>query len=313
MAKNSTGLFSQAQNSAAQKPEQEVQEQITEQNETALVSEEVVSAQQPTVEEAAPETTDQPTVQPVEEDDPFQFSSSDAPTKTESRKLDYTPQLIDFSQRRAYEIMTQLKATRPDLLSLSKKVLRDLNPNDLADLLCMYFGTTIQSDSDILIGCDAGQLDRLLESRRSDRSKAKAKNPAKNASVCRTYFSAMYAELMIRERTGKPYTGSSNGSLSDLDETDLDAISRRIKSLQSKQCRLKPLATYDEQAKKDLAEVMAEIARLNSLRPNTRTTTKTVIKDLSLDQVRAALKDVSVDDLTEDEANKFYELLKKLG
>jgi uncharacterized protein YigA (DUF484 family) len=123
----------------------------------------------------------------------------------------------------------------------------------------------------------------------------------------------MYAELMIRERTGKPYTGSSNGTASDLDESDLDAINRRIKSLQSKQCRLKPLAEYNETARAELAEVVNEIARLGALRPNNRTTTKTVVKDLSVDQVREALKQINPEDLSGDDAEKFFELLKKLS
>ena len=273
--------------------------------ETEAVSEELVQDTEPAVEET---TSDTPVV------NPFDFGVVTNETKSETRRLDYTPALIDFSNRRAQELMLNQVKTRPDLTASVQKVLKDLNPNDLADLLTEYFGETIVSDAEVLDGCDDNQLGRLLESRRSDRSKAKTKYVKQpSMSTCKTYISAMYAELMIRVQTGKPYSGSTNGQPTDIDESDLDAIERRVKSLQSKKCRLKPLAEYDEQAKKDLADVEAEINRLNSFRPTTRTTAKVVVKDLSIDQIRAAMKDISPDELSEDEAARFYELLKKLG
>ena len=280
-------------------------EETAEPEVTETVSEELVQATEPAVEET---TSDTPVV------NPFDFSAMPVENKSESRRLDYTPALIDFANRRAQELMLNQVKLRPDLTSSVQKVLKDLNPNDLADLLTDYFGETIDSDAEVLDGCDDNQLGRLLESRRSDRSKAKTKySKQPNMSNCKSYLSAMYAELMIRVQTGKPYSGSTNGQSVDVDESDLEAISRRVKSLQSKKCRLKPLAEYDDSAREDLEEVEAEINRLNSLRPNTRATTKVVVKDLSVDQIRAALKSISVEDLTEGEAEKYFELLQKLG
>ena len=86
-----------------------------------------------------------------------------------------------------------------------------------------------------------------------------------------------------------------------------------MKSLQSKKSRLGKIAQYDADAKKELEETEAEIARLNALRPSVRVTTKTIIKDLGIDQLREVLKNIDPKSLPEDEQAKLLELMKKIG
>lgn len=240
---------------------------------------------------------------------PFDFSAEQS-TTSESRKLDLTPILIGTSNTRATELM-QSVSKKPELHALANKAIDNGQPQDLIDLIkAVYDDEMIQTDSKILEGADEDQLSRLLESRRSDRSKAKAKGPRSNITVCRTYISAMYAEMLIREYWQKPYAGTN---ANDVNPEDLDAVISRIRSLQSKKSRLKKLAEYDQQARAEFAKVEAEIERLNELRPTTRTVTKTVIKDLSSEQLRQLLKAIDPASLPEDEQAKLVELMTKLG
>ena len=249
-----------------------------------------------------------------EPSNPFSFEQSTT-ASTESRRLDYTPALIDLSNRRATDLMMNL-GKQPELFDLANKAIDGGNPSDLIDLLkAVYNDETIHADAQVLDGCDENQLSRLLESRRSDRSKSKKKNPRSSAVVCRTYIASMYAELLIREYWNKPYTGSSSAETFDLDsiKDDVDAIGRKVRSLQSKKSRLSKIAVYDSNAKNELQKVEAEIARLNSLRPNTRTKTTTIIKDESVDQLRAVLSAINPETLSEQEREAYAKLIAKIG
>lgn len=247
-------------------------------------------------------------------DNPFQFEQTTT-TASESRRLDYTPALIDKANQRAMDLMVQV-GKKPELFDLANKAIDEGNPQDLIDLIkAVYDDEQIKADAQLLEGCEENQLSRLLESRRSDRSKAKKKNPRSNALVCRTYISSMYAELLIRSYWNKPYTGQSGSAEIDIDslKDDQDALSRKVKSLQSKKSRLGKIAQYDATAKKELEETEAEITRLNALRPTVRVNTKTIVKDIGLDQIREALKVIDPTTLSEDEQAKLLALMKKLG
>lgn len=242
---------------------------------------------------------------------PFEFASNSA-APSQAHKLDYTPALISLSNNRAAELMIHV-SKHPDLHALANSAIDSGDVDDLIDLInAVYNGETINTDAAVLDGCDDDQLARLLESRRSDRSKAKAKDLRSSHAICMTYISSMYAELLVRVKTGKPYSGTSS-STKDLDESDLKAVTARIKSLQSKQSRLNKLAQYDAAAAEELKSVKAEIARLNALRPGTRVVTQTTIKDVNVDTIRAALKQVKLEDLSEEQLAQYEDLMAKLG
>ena len=240
------------------------------------------------------------------ESNPFEFAKT---TVAESSKIGYTPALIAHSNGRAAELMRSV-SEKPELHTLANRAIDVGEPQDLIDLIKAVFDDeTVHADSELLTGASEDELSRLLESRRSDRSKAKAKGPRTNARVCQTYISAMYAEMLIREYWQKPYSGVSVV----VDSTDTEAVTRRIKSLQSKKSRLNKLAAYDADAKAELEETVAEIERLNALRPTTRTSSVTAVKSLEVDQLRAMLKDIDPATLPEAEQAKFISLMAKLG
>lgn len=241
---------------------------------------------------------------------PFEFTQEQDTAKS-SRKLDFTPQLIARSNQRATELMVTV-AKDSELHDLANKMVDDSNVQDLIALInAVYTPETIKADAALLDGCDEQQLDRLLESRRSDRSKAKAKGLRQSRAACVTYISSMYAELLIREKTGKAY--QSNTATMEVDTDDVDSIKRRVKSLQTKTCRLRKLATYDASAARELEETEAEIARLNSYRPNTRAAAKQSISGVEVAALREMLKTIDASKLNEDELARFNELVKKLG
>lgn len=242
---------------------------------------------------------------------PFEFATSDT-NATTSRKLDYTPQLIALCNQRATNLMVGI-SKRPELMELANRTVDDGAINDLLQLInAFYSQEQIVEDAAVLDGASDDILDRLLASRQSDRSKAKAKGLRQNSSACQTYISAMYAELLIREKSGKAYAGAGQ-SAADVDTSDAEAIKRRVKSLQTKKCRLLKLAQYDTAAAEELVSVNDEINRLNGFRPTVRVTSKTTVNGVDIATLREALSSVDVATLSADQAEKYAELMAKLG
>lgn len=153
------------------------------------------------------------------------------------------------------------------------------------------------ADSTFLADCTEEEFSKLLESRRSDRSKKLKAGATINVTNCSAYIGAMYAEMLIRIAWNKPYAAGSNETM--VDESDITSIQKKIKSLQSKKCRLKKTAEFVADDRIELEAVEAEIARLSEFRPTI--TTKQVIKSVDTETIREALLKVqatlSVEDL----------------
>lgn len=244
------------------------------------------------------------------ETSPFTFGP-DAGQTTTARTLSFTPVLNALANSRAVELVNIVN-TRADLKDLATTMLTGQDPQDLVDLISKVFeNDVIKADSACLDGASDDELDRMLESRRSDRSKTKAKNPASSMALCLKYIGSMYAELIIRAKTGKPY--SSNLTTEYSDPSDKDAITRRIKSLQSKQSRLKALAKYDTKASDELNAVVNEIARLNGLRGVSTVRTTDVVKSENLDALRNALTLIDPESLDAESLAKYEALVTKVG
>lgn len=238
---------------------------------------------------------------------PFESLSATSTVAT-SRKLAYTDVLNTTANQRAAEaIMAASKD--PELFPLANAM---MDSGDPADLLTLFekVGAMehVEQDAAALAGCDEETLKRMLESRRSDRSKNKKKGVRSSIAVCRAYVAAFYAELVVRQAMGRPYTGAVGKASVMVDTDDVDAVNRKIKSLQSKKCRLSKLAQAgDAAAQKDLDEVVAEIDRLRGYRPSVTTTT--VVKSVKVDELRAALAKLNPDEVPDE----VKALLAKIG
>lgn len=245
---------------------------------------------------------------------PFENLSASVETVS-TRRLSYSASLIAKANDLAQKVIMG-GTQHPEL---AQKVITDANTGDLLQLISETIGVeTVKAEASILDGCSDDELAKLLESRRSDRSKAKKKGPASSMVVCKTYISAFIAELLVRQKLGKDYqSGSSHVVEYDPNELakDQEKLVRKIKSLQSKQCRLKKLADVDKQAEAEYRQVQEEIARLNELRigkPRVATT-KVVIKANELTALRETLASIDPATLPEDEQEKFLNLMSKLG
>lgn len=243
------------------------------------------------------------TVNPFEE-----LSATNVAAAQQGRKLAFTDVLNHAAMERSAEaIMSASK--NPELFPLANAM---MDSGDPADLLKLFEATgvleKVSGDAAALDGCDEETLKRMLESRRSDRSKNKKKGVRSSIAVCRAYVASFYAELVVREAMGKPYTGATGKSAIVVDTADVDAVNRKIKSLQSKKCRVSKLAQAgDAAAQKELDEVVAEIERLQAFRPTVAT--KTVVKSIKVDELRAALAKLDPNDVPDE----VRDLLTKIG
>lgn len=267
-----------------------------------VVSEENVQATTPVEATVSTSTVAEETIV-----NPFANLDSSSAASTGTRKFDFTPQLQAISQQRANELVSRTQTDKA-LADQATKMLQG-NTTDLIELINLaYTVKEISDDAAFLKAASADELDGMLESRRSDRSKTKAKGLTKMTTIL-SYIAAMYAELLIRENTGKPYQSNLTTELFVSD--DKEAITKKIKSLQSKQSRLNKLAAYDVSAAAELADVKAEISRLNELRGTARVSTSTTVKSVEVDKLRTALADLDVSSMDEA-ALKNFENIKQL-
>lgn len=242
---------------------------------------------------------------------PFDLSTE---VQEGTAQLEMTPQLINLSNQKATELMRQV-GQNPELHELANLVLDEGLTVDIIDLIHQVFGTEdIVENAKFLKDADEDQLSRLLESRRSDRSKAKSKGPRSSVQVAQTFIGSMYAELLVRQAWNKPFQPTNQElDLEELKE-DQDALNRKIRSLQSKKSRLRKTAEFVEEDQKMLAETEDEIERLVALRTGSpRVSSKTVIKNADAETLRKALCMLNEKDMDAEELEKIQELIEQLG
>jgi hypothetical protein len=227
----------------------------------------------------------------------FTFTGTSAQAVT-GRTIPGSQELISTCNTLALDAI-KLASTDPEIGALAAAV----QSGDHEALVAFVDRAVEVPDKSMLDGATEDELSRLLESRRSDRSKAK-KAGLTTLDTIRRYISAWIAELVIRAASGKAYKAPSTGfSVEAMDGADRDAITRKIKSLQSKKCRLNQAfktivaAGIDSpEIKQQLDEVEAEIKRLNAMR-GTTVRVKTTDAVPSTEQLRAALAGMSADEL----------------
>lgn len=226
-------------------------------------------------------------------------------------QIRYTAQLNAISDQRANEAL-RAASQDADLFEIANNVLDSGDASQLFSFLDQTVGHYLAEDAQFMSDATEQELDSMLESRRSDRSKTKAKGLKSSAAIAQKYLSTGYAEQLVRHVWNKPYDAAQSNI--ELDTEDVDAINRKIKSLQSKKSRLSKLVKYDSDAQRQYDEVVAEIDRLASFRPETRSTSKTVLKDaIDTDVLRAALTQVDKTALDAEQLAKLEDLMKKLG
>nr|DAF58182.1 MAG TPA: hypothetical protein [Siphoviridae sp. ctn8e14] len=145
------------------------------------------------------------------------------------------------------------------------------------------------------LGEDTTNLKGLLESRRSDRSKSKKK--LSTLDGFRKYVASWIAELTVREALGMAYKAPSESTeYGSFESDDYEVITKKIKSLQSKKCRVKATLRYveSEELQLELQEIQQEIDRLNQMRGvSTRVKSTDTVKAVSMDDLRSVIAGMS--------------------
>lgn len=232
----------------------------------------------------------------------FDFIEATTTVNAEGRKLGHTAELIAKADVKALELM-KFAVSLED--AEKARWTTELKAGDVQDMF-NWFTKLVDEDqqreeAQFLLTATTDELARLLESRRSDRSKLKKKGTTSSYVTCQKYLGAVYAEMLVRLAMDKPYNANAAEEHS-LDVEDMEAVKRKVKSLQSKKCRLAAVAKYDPQVQLELDDVVAEIDRLNSLRPNV--STKVTVKSADAETIRMALSQLNIDKLDVDTLNK---------
>lgn len=121
-----------------------------------------------------------------------------------------------------------------------------------------------------LVGIDEEELDKMIRSQQSKRSRAKAKE--KTAENYKTMMVAAVAEGLLRLAANKPKSGGGAlGTVRSEEDyealaDDLEALKKAIRNVQSKKSIMKHKIGFSEEDPRWL-ELLEEEARLKSLRP----------------------------------------------
>ena len=226
------------------------------------------------------------------------FILEDSNFTTSRRGIPGATELSMKSNEMAQELLKKVSA-ESSLVPLADKVCDLGEYSDLIELINQAY-TPDELKLEVLSSCNDDELGRLLESRRSDRSKAKHAGLRRMSPLLR-YLSAGIAEIMIRTAMGKAYGGSvsSGGITSDPKElkANQDLLNRKIRSLQSKCSVLKRQGEFAPETWvgwEELEKTKAQLDELISLRVSASgQTTRPVNKE----QVKSGLKAMSPEEL----------------
>lgn len=218
---------------------------------------------------------------------------SEAVDSTANRTLKGGAELIQWSTGLANAIITVAQSDE-DIAAACSEVQKG-GMEALQSLVDENVDPTEISQMADELGDDESNLKGLLESRRSDRSKSKKK--LQTLDGFRKYVSAWIAELAVREALGLTYKAPSETTeYGSFESDDYETITRKIKSLQSKKCRVKATLKYveSEDLQAELQEIQQEIDRLNQMRGvSTRVKSTDTVKSVSLDDLRSVIAGMS--------------------
>lgn len=210
-------------------------------------------------------------------------------TTSTGRGINGAIELNNYAQSEARRLidaaMDKVKEEAAEGLTTTKDMIDEALDSGTYSSACNLIETVIGAPQcGALAECTDDELSRLLESRRSDRSKTKKKGLRTNVAVMLTYFAAVIAEMAIRAASGKEYVAQSAATTIDVEALALDqeALNKKIRSLQSKQSNLRRALKYipadtDAPERDELKRVQAQIEELQSRRTSTVKTVTTKV------------------------------------
>ncbi|MNH10161.1 hypothetical protein D3C79_696310 [compost metagenome] len=260
------------------------------------------------------DTVDEEVVSPLSQ---LFVAAGTATVSNRGNQLSATADLTFMSEQLTNDITKEV-LSRPDLNDMAAKSIDD---NDALDALIQTISPLDDVETLFLKEVSEDDLDKMLRSQQSKRSRAKSKEPRTLESY-KTMMTAAIAEMLIRKQMGKP-KGSSGGNFDGSDFTDAeieefkndaDKLSKAIRNVQSKKSIAKNKSGFDETGD-HWQHLLRQEAFLKALRDNSKPViTKEIEEELDAKkQAQEMLQAVeSTDDLSGDDAKSMLEKLKNI-
>lgn len=228
-------------------------------------------------------------------------------SSTAGRGIPGAIELQQFSQSAANEIFASIsKSTDAELIASIQPILTSGDYANTCELIGKFYDdATIADKTSFLKSCSSTELDRLLESRRSDRSKVRKAGLAQNFP---RFLADVIAEKSIRLASGKQYNQNSTGtSAIDVEALAADqvALNKKIRSLQSRISVLRSklqFAPADHPGHAEIARLQEQVRELQAHRVSTTSHKTVAVTDMR--DIAAAVANMSAD--------KRAELLKQI-
>lgn len=245
------------------------------------------------------------------------FANNDNTTtkRAGANQLPYTVELTNLSDEIARKIMNTINSEeRPEDVN-EETVAESFKNNDVMDeqIIPTVDVTEYDERIEFLRSASEEELDKMLKSQQSKRSRAKSGNMTMdNYMKC---LSAAVAEMFIRDVAGKPKnaTSASGAATMELSEEmikiytdDQELLKKAIRNVQSKKSIMKAKAGFDETSEEWQALLDHE-ATLKSLRTGTTTVVKVSKAE---EEVRELLE--TVDNIDQLKAADSKDLLAKI-
>lgn len=227
------------------------------------------------------------------------------------RGLTYTNQLTSLSEKVAKDVLTKINELGDDI---QEKVKLSMTDHDVMDKLILELEDFDQLDLSWMAQIDGDEIDRMLKSQQSKRSRSKSKVMTIDNYV--TMLTAATAELMLRKVANKPKSaggGARRSETSYSDEelqtlaNDQEQLKKAIRNVQSKKCIMKGKANFDENSD-EYQELLIVEDQLKGLRVNTNPAAAAAVETTSkINEILASAD--NVDNLKVGDAK---ELLRKI-
>lgn len=223
-------------------------------------------------------------------------------SSTTGRGIPGAIELQQFSQTIANEIFANIsKSTDAELIASIQPILASGDYANTCELIGKFYDdATIADKTGFLKSCSSTELDRLLESRRSDRSKARKAGLAQNFP---RFLADVIAEKAIRLTSGKQYNQNSVGTAAiDVEALAADqvALNKKIRSLQSRISVLRSklqFAPADHPGHAEIARLQEQVRELQAHRVSTTSHKTVAVTDIR--DIAKAAANMSADKRTE--------------
>ena len=240
------------------------------------------------------------------------FANENKRTKSVGgRGLAFTNQLTAVSEKTADEVLQKINELGD---AIQEKVKQSIVDHDVMDKLIAELTDLDQIDVSWLAAADEEELDRMLKSQQSKRSRSKSK--VMTVENYMTMLTAAIAENLLRKTAGKPKSagGGIKRNQAGYSEEELQALAddqeqlkKAIRNVQSKKCIMKSKANFDENSDEYQKLLMVE-EQLKNLRVNTNPAATAAIETTGkINEILASAD--SVDSMKAADAK---ELLKKI-